>query len=112
MSVESTCPCGAPHDQCNGCLPEELPRVAPAIHPQAEAEHYGWARWGERESQSQAFSAVQTVIPTPYMDADRGAPDAQRTPAMLPSESVQARMFAFPDVMRGQLAMETEARDA
>jgi Flp pilus assembly protein TadD len=53
---------------------------------------------------SQPFSAAQTVIPTPYPPEAPASPEA----SILPAQHVQDRMFAFPDVMRGQLGLETD----
>jgi hypothetical protein len=52
--------------------------------------------------QSQPLSDPQTVIPTPYPPKAPNGPQA----SILPPQHVQDRMFAFPDVMRGQLALE------
>jgi DnaJ-class molecular chaperone len=52
-------------------------------------------------SDSQPFSASQTVIPTPYTSEGQNARQAPQEPP----QHLQDRMFRFPDAMRGQLAM-------
>lgn len=57
------------------------------------------------QPQNEAFSAVQTVIPTPYPESP--AEGATREPCV--PRHVQDRIFRLPDVMCGQLALETDS---
>lgn len=54
--------------------------------------------------QSQPFSADQTAIPTPYPEY----PATPVTRERYVPQHVQDAMFRMPDVMRGQLALETD----